>query len=161
MSVSSGGGKGKSRGLEAELNLTSFIDLLSTIVCFLLVSSVWVQISSMDLKQSHGTDGGAASETAALDVDFQGPGKAFITLKKNGKVLQKASVSESTNASLVKKLNLTVISLKNLPALKNTKIESVLVGSHPLVNHGDMVSVLDGLRLHGFKNIGIKPNEGR
>jgi biopolymer transport protein ExbD len=125
MSVSAGGGRGKGKSLEAELNLTSFIDLLSTIVCFLLVSSVWVQISSLDLKQSHGTDGGAATETAALDVDFQGPGKAFLTLKKGGKVLQKTSVSEATHKRLVESLNLAVISMKQIPALKNAKIESV------------------------------------
>jgi biopolymer transport protein ExbD len=144
--------------LNSELSLTSFIDLLSTIVCFLLVSSVWVQVASMDLKQSEGTDGGAPKETAALDVDYKGPGKAFLRLKVAGKSVKEMALSEVENKTLVEKVNLAVISFKQLPMLKNAKIESVLVGTHKDVTHGEMVALLDGLRIHGFSNIGVKPN---
>jgi biopolymer transport protein ExbD len=144
--------------LNCELSLTSFIDLLSTIVCFLLVSSAWVQVSSMDLKQSEGTEGGAAKETASLDVDYKGPGKAVLRLKMAGKPIKDLSLAEPENKALVKKVNLAVISFKQLPALKNSKIESVLIGAHKEVTHGEMVAMLDGLRIHGFSNIGVKPN---
>lgn len=144
--------------LNSELNLTSFIDLLSTIVCFLLVSAVWVQVSSMDLKQSHGTQAGAPTETAALDVDFTGASMARVTVKKSGRILKQTVVKKEGIKELVKHVGLAVISFKQLPALKNSKIESVLVGTHRLVTHGEMVAMLDGLRIHGFSNIGVKPN---
>ncbi|MBY0515981.1 MAG: biopolymer transporter ExbD [Bacteriovoracaceae bacterium] len=148
------------RELNSDLNLTPFIDLLSTLVCFLLISAVWIQVASMDLKQSHGTDSGAPKETAALDVVLGEPGSATVILKKGSKTLNRTQLKEASNKELVTALQKTVVGLKNLPAMKNSNIESVLVAPHAKVIHGDMVSVLDGFRLNGIMNIGVKPSAG-
>lgn len=42
------------RHLDFELNLIPFIDLLSTCICFLLMTAVWTQIGTMDAKQAVG-----------------------------------------------------------------------------------------------------------
>lgn len=152
---------GAKKELNTELNLSSFIDLLSTLVCFLLVSAVWVQVASLDVMQSHGTDSGAPSEAAALDIDFVDAGKANLILKKGGRVIQKTVVQQTEIKALVEKINLAVISFKQMPALKNARIESVLIGTHPKLIHGDMISVMDGLRMHQITNIGVKPAGGK
>jgi hypothetical protein len=41
-------GLGGRKDLNADLNLTPFIDLLSTIVCFLLITAVWIEIGTVD-----------------------------------------------------------------------------------------------------------------
>jgi biopolymer transport protein TolR len=146
--------------LNSDLNLTPFIDLLSTIVCFLLVSAVWIQVASMDLKQSQGTEAAAPTETAALDVDFAGHSAVNLTLKLGAKTLHKTVLKEADIKALVQKLNLAVISLKALPAMKGADIQSVLVGPHLEATHGDMIAVLDGLRVHGISNVGVKPTGG-
>ena len=46
MSGSGGHGGGK-KSANAELNLVPYIDLLSTLICFLLITAVWQQISSL------------------------------------------------------------------------------------------------------------------
>src|SRR3954467_14672767 len=46
VSVDTGSGKGR-KGVDAELNLIPFIDLLSVCILFLLMTAVWVQISKM------------------------------------------------------------------------------------------------------------------
>jgi len=46
VSIDSGGGKGR-KGVDAELNLIPFIDLLSVCILFLLMTAVWVHISKM------------------------------------------------------------------------------------------------------------------
>ena len=46
----SGGHRGK-RPLDAEINLVPFIDLLCSLISFLLMTAVWMQISSLELKQ--------------------------------------------------------------------------------------------------------------
>ena len=148
------------RELNSDLNLTPFIDLLSTLVCFLLISSVWVHVASMDLKQSHGTDSGAAKETAAVDVLLGTPGKATIVLKMGNKQLNKTELKTASTKDLVVELQKTILKYKNLPTLKNANIESVLVSPHVQITHGDMVVVLDGFRVNGITNIGIKPNAG-
>jgi biopolymer transport protein ExbD len=151
--------KGK-RELNSDLNLTPFIDLLSTLICFLLISSVWVQVASMDLKQSHGTSAGAARESAAVDVILGKPGVATLILKMGSRSLNRTTITADSTAELVVKLQKQIITYKNLPALKNATIESVLVAPHAQVMHGDMVKVLDGFRVNGITNIGVKPMAG-
>jgi len=48
----SGGGRGK-KSLDAELQLVPFIDLLCTLISFLLMTAVWNQISRLELKQGN------------------------------------------------------------------------------------------------------------
>ncbi len=147
--------------LNNELNLTPFIDLLSTLVCFLLISAVWVTVASMDLKQSHGTEAAAPRESAEMDVTLDGPASATLNLKFAGKAVHKVSFKEESTQALLAKFSETLPQIKKHPALKGALIESVLVSPHQKVTHGEMVSVLDGLRLQGLSNIGIKPTEGK
>ena len=44
MAGGSGGGGGK-RSANADINLVPYIDLLSTLICFLLITAVWQQVS--------------------------------------------------------------------------------------------------------------------
>jgi len=135
------------RELNNELMLTPFIDLLSTLVCFLLISAVWTTVATMELKQSHGTAAGAPREAAELDVALGAPGSATLVLKD-----AKALVAEMGRA---------LIAMKALPTMKNVTVESGLVSPHALASHGDLVAVLDGLRLQGLSNIGVKPSGGK
>lgn len=48
----SGGGRGK-KSLDAQLQLVPFIDLLCTLISFLLMTAVWNQISRLELKQGN------------------------------------------------------------------------------------------------------------
>jgi len=45
----SGGGK---KSLNVELNLVPFIDLLTCLICFLLMAAVWIQIGKISVSQS-------------------------------------------------------------------------------------------------------------
>lgn len=148
------------RELNSDLNLTPFIDLLSTLVCFLLISAVWIQVASMDVKQSHGTEAAAPRETAAVDVILGAPGEAVVVLKLGSKTLNRTPVKTADNKALVAEMQKLVIKYKNLPAMKNGQIESVLVAPNAQVKHGELIAVLDGFRLNGIANIGVKPSAG-
>jgi biopolymer transport protein ExbD len=54
MGASGLGGGGK-RNVNVELNLVPFIDLLSTLICFLLMTAVWQQLASMSTNSSSTT----------------------------------------------------------------------------------------------------------
>lgn len=58
-SIPNPGGGGK-RSLDAEINLVPFIDLLCSLISFLLMTAVWMQISSLELKQ--GSDNSEQTE---------------------------------------------------------------------------------------------------
>lgn len=59
--VETGKGNGK-KSLNVDVNLVPFIDLLSTLICFLLIAAVWLQLGSVNVKQAYGT-GGSAEKT--------------------------------------------------------------------------------------------------
>lgn len=52
MGVSVEGGKGGKKSVAANLNLVPFIDLLSTLITFLIATAVWVELSSMPVDQA-------------------------------------------------------------------------------------------------------------
>jgi biopolymer transport protein TolR len=66
MSVGVGGG-GK-RSVNSELNLVPYIDLLSTLICFLLLTAVWSQIASLSAQGSPpGTESAAPDQKPPPD----------------------------------------------------------------------------------------------
>lgn len=52
VSLPGGGGGGRGRNMNFDLNLVPFIDLMSTIIVFLIATAVWVQITSLNVEQS-------------------------------------------------------------------------------------------------------------
>ncbi|MDZ4677096.1 MAG: biopolymer transporter ExbD [Oligoflexia bacterium] len=54
--MSAGGLGGGKKGVSADLNLVPFIDLFSTLICFLLITAVWQQIAVLSTQGSAPTD---------------------------------------------------------------------------------------------------------
>lgn len=50
--MAGGGGGGGKRSANAELNLVPYIDLLSTLICFLLITAVWQNITVISTNTS-------------------------------------------------------------------------------------------------------------
>lgn len=50
--IQDGGGKGGRRGANFELNLVPFIDLMSVLITFLLITAVWTQVSMIQIGSS-------------------------------------------------------------------------------------------------------------
>ncbi len=152
--------KGKRRELNTELNLTSFIDLLSTCVCFLLITAVWTQINSMEVRQSHGTEASQASEQLELDLKFINAENVKITLKGD-KLKKELSVentaTENFKANLSSKFSQWVNSLGQEHKLK---IAAAMVHPAEGVNYARLVDALDVLRKSHITNIGIVPTKG-
>lgn len=156
-------GFGQKRSLEFELNLTSFIDLLSTCTCFLLVTAVWIQIGSVEIKQSHGTEAAAEKKDSLdLDVVYKDPTQLTLNLKKNGKQLKSIPVIGDTHEVLVAKLN-TVLASEVLSSKSQAKVEIGVATITPrsTVNYGQLVSTLDILRKNKIVNIGVLTAKGQ
>lgn len=153
-------GKGK-KSLDFELNLTSFIDLLSTCTCFLLISAVWVQIGTVEIKQSHGTDAPAVTkESFDLDVVFKDPKELRLSLKKDGKQVKSIEVSAESNQAMLVKLN-EAIGTQIFSKDKKIEIAVATVTPKEGVNYGELVSALDVLRKNQIVNIGVLTARGQ
>jgi biopolymer transport protein TolR len=67
-----GGGSfgGKKKSVNVELNLVPFIDLLSTLICFLLITAVWQQISVVQTNTSATTTSDTPATPDEKKVDL-------------------------------------------------------------------------------------------
>lgn len=154
-------GLGGKRDLDLQLNLTPFIDLLSTMVCFLLITAVWIEIGTVEVKQSHGTEATAEKkESFDLDLVFQSPTELNLNLKKNGKRVHKLLVKGETFEGMLANLNSDIgsqiLNYKN----KAIDIAAATVTPRSTVNYGNLISTLDVLRKNKIINIGILTARG-
>ena len=69
MGASGLGGGGK-KSTNVELNLVPFIDLLSTLICFLLITAVWQQINVLSTTTSSTTSSDSATPPDEKKVDL-------------------------------------------------------------------------------------------
>ncbi len=157
-------GHGAKKELDFELNLTSLIDLLSTCTCFLLISAVWIQIGTVEIKQSHGTEAAAAAKDSFdLDLVFKSASDLHLQLKKDGKPVKGIDVKADTNEAMLIKLNEAIANqiLNKDNKSKKMTIAVATVTPKSTVNYGQLVSTLDVLRKNQIVNIGVLTAKGQ
>ncbi len=159
MMPSSGG----RRSLDAEINLVPFIDLLSVCICFLLMTAVWIQLSTVQVKQSHGTEAGPAGNYE-LDLRFGGPTSVEMALKKQGKTVKKASFQSAEFNQLMASLDTQLTAWLSPISAPNaaSPVTAAMVSPKAGVTYGNLVSAMDVLRKHQIVNLGVVPiGEGK
>jgi biopolymer transport protein ExbD len=146
--------------MDAEINLVSFIDLLSMCICFLLMTAVWLEVGSLQVKQSHGTDAPASnSQSRELSLKVVSPTRAELVMKQGGRVLQKAAFKGDSIAGLARQIDQTVAGwVKGAgQGAANSAISAAMIESSASVSYGDLVQVMDSLRRNQVVNLGIVP----
>jgi len=147
----------KKQHLDFEVNLIPFIDLLSVCICFLLLTAVWIQVASMNVKQAIG--GQPQSETVKKPV-------VWVYLGKDGELSLDIQDSKSVPGNLRKirlpavdqkinyeKLSATVGQIKTLDPL----ISSVLIQPLGKSSYEDIIKVMDEFKRNGLSNLGVSP----
>jgi biopolymer transport protein ExbD len=71
-----GGGKGGKKDLDAQVNLVPYIDLLMTIMTFLVMTAVWTQLATLEVQNS---SGGQAEEKDEKDENKPKPIFVIVT----------------------------------------------------------------------------------
>lgn len=155
--VGGSGGSGRRKSLDAEINLVPFIDLLSMCICFLLMTAVWTQLSSVQVKQANGTEGAAdTKQTFDLDVKFVSSAKMTLTLKHSGKTLKTVEASGTEPAIALTALDSQLKSLK-AGFKPGQEISAVMLTPKEGVDYGTLVSVMDVFRKNKLVNLGVVP----
>lgn len=138
-------------GLNVDLNVVPFIDLLSALVLFLLLGAVWVQISAM--KASVDAKGGAATEAVAPPPSKRVEVRVIAT----GYELKWPSSGRLPN-SLMKKSgawDLPGLSSVMASALKTGVVDSASVGGIDGVPYGQVVLAIDAVRDAGIARVAL------
>ncbi|MAZ48184.1 MAG: hypothetical protein CME65_06455 [Halobacteriovoraceae bacterium] len=155
-------GLGSKKELNAELNLTPFIDLLSTCVCFLLITAVWIEIGTVEIKQSHGTEAAASKkETYDLDIVYKNPTQVRLNLKRNGRRVKGFKVESESTESLQAVLDQTIKEKVLTFKKKAIEIATATITPRSTVQYGQLVETLDTLRSNEIINIGVLSAKGR
>jgi biopolymer transport protein TolR len=141
--VSEAGGKGNK--LNFELNLVPFIDLLSALVLFLLLSAVWVQMGALPTQaEAPGKSETVQTETSKLAVLLTGKGMQLTWPNSLGGP-SSADKLESVGKFLTK-------------AVSEKKVTSASVSGTDAVTYGQVVQMIDQLKDFGLTSVGLNTN---
>ncbi len=84
-------GKGGKRSLDAAINLVPYIDLLMTIMTFLVMTAVWTQIAALEIQNTSG-----GQEQQEKDKDEDPPKPIFVLLTESNSSVQEEGAEAST-----------------------------------------------------------------
>lgn len=167
--ISESGGSGK-RSLNPDINLVPFIDLLSVCICFLLISAVWLQVGSIQVKQAYGTDAeDAPKETFDIDIGFVDAfGIKLLLKQKNQTVLAldiKSDTRDGFKAAVNDNLEATIAKLRGAHVGGETLavpdlIASATITPAKVATYEALVTVMDALRKHQIVNLAVIPKAG-
>ncbi len=143
--------------LDFELNLVPFIDLLSVCICFLLITAVWLNVGSLNVKQAVG--GQSAAETTKKPL-------MMVVLEATGEVSLEVQESQRVPANLRKfrveaqagKVNSQEVE-KILTELKNLEpdLRTALIQPKAQTVYEDIVGLMDQFRKSGMIDLGVVP----
>lgn len=147
----------KHKHLDFEINLIPFIDLLSTCICFLLLTAVWVNVGAMNVKQAVG---GQAAEGSSKKPTL------WVMLEESGDLAIEARDSVLPQKLTKLKISATADKKPNLSELAN--IVGQMKATEPAINtaliqpqagsiYEDIIGVMDQFKKSGVFDLGVSP----
>lgn len=142
--------------LDFELNLVPFIDLLSTCICFLLMTAVWTQVGSMDAKQAVGGQPAAETEKKpTIWVNFADKGALDLEVKdaRVAKNLARVKVESADGRPNWEKLESLVKELRK----QDPGLTTALIKPQAASIYEDIIDLMDRFKKEGVINLGVSP----
>ncbi|MBK9293176.1 MAG: biopolymer transporter ExbD [Oligoflexia bacterium] len=144
--------QGGKREIDVELNLVPFIDLMSTCICFLLITAVWTQVSMIQIgssiygkKTSTGQVEQPTREQVNLKIDISRQGYTVRIGKQSLKIPKVAD--QFDQAALMNEL-------KNIKARYPEKSDGIISLTDE-IKYDELIKGMDSLMLSGFPEIAI------
>ncbi len=141
--------------LNFELNILPILDILSVLICFLLLTAVWVQVGTIDTKQAIGDNTATAGKN---------PPSIWVTVANDGVVtlslrdLPKAQSLESQIPRTTTGVNWESLNAK-LQALRNQwpDLKTGIVQPSSQTPYKDVIRLMDQLKQFKFEGVGLSP----
>ena len=145
----SGGGK---KALNVDLNLVPFIDLLTCLICFLLMAAVWVQIGKISVTQSG--QGAPTEQTPEerqqLNLVVAITPQGFL-LTGNGQTLEGGDILNKDESYDYDRLGAKLKEVHGLFPDKN----DIVVMSEDTIEYKDLINTMDVCLANEFPNISV------
>ena len=151
--VSAPGGRSSGKkSLNVELNLVPFIDLLTCLICFLLMAAVWIQIGKISVSQSG--QGAPTEQTPEererLNLVVAVTPQGFL-ITGNGQTLEGGDILKKDNQYDFERLG---TKLKEIHGLFPDKSD-IVVMSEDSINYQDLINTMDVCLVNEFPNISV------
>lgn len=150
-------GRGRKKSMNFELNLIPFIDVLSTCICFLLVTAVFINLGSINTSQAVGS---------VADKDQKKTGSVIVSMGGGGDVRFEAKdvkgFSRDLNLVTVKGVNGKPNYTKTEEWIKSftsrfTNVKTVLMMPNPTSKYDDLIQLMAQFKKNSMDQIGIAP----
>ena len=141
--------------LNFELNILPILDILSVLICFLLLTAVWVQIGTIDTRQAIG-DNSVENQAnpPSLWVSVEADGSMQLSMRD----LPKKQKMEVAVPRALKGVNMASFEQK-LADLKTKfpELKTVIVRPKQQTSYGDVIRIMDQLKKSAIDQVGLSP----
>jgi biopolymer transport protein TolR len=148
--------RSKKKHLDFEINLIPCIDLLSVCICFLLLTAVWLNVGSLNVKQAVG--GQSAAETEKKPM-------LWVIFGANGDL--SVDVQGSTLPATLQKLKIPGLNgqiqwsniVKAITDIKTAQPNLVTALIQPKADseYENIIQLLDEIKIVGLIDLGVAP----
>lgn len=158
MHIASSGKRGNKRGLNFELNLVPFIDVLSTCICFLLVTAVFVHLGSFHVSQAVGSEKSKQDDKPKGTVTASLGDRGDIRFSVKDVPGLSGSAAETTISGMDGKVNFQrtqdwIVSFSS----QHHDVKTVLIMPNPSSKYDDLVQLMAQFKKASLDQIGIAP----
>lgn len=136
--------------LDFEVNLLPIISLLAVLICFLLLTAVWVQYGSQNLNFAYGKT--ALKKTSSvISAQLDSSNNIFFYISgKNNKVIYKKTIKSKNTKINFKYLNRT---LKKIT--KKRSYKTAVISPSGNTSYQDIIKIMDMLKASSITDVGI------
>jgi biopolymer transport protein ExbD len=150
--MASVGGPGNS-GHGAELNLVPFIDLLSTLVIFLITTAVWTQVAAISVDKEIPKSGRNPQSIQYDQIDLilgpQGFVMEFTGSKRGG------AVTRETIKKIGSEYDFDHLGKRLKELVHSYSFATITVGADDRIEYSKVVRALDLAKSIGFSSVGL------
>ncbi|MBX2993874.1 MAG: biopolymer transporter ExbD [Bdellovibrionaceae bacterium] len=144
--------------LDFELNLVPFIDLLSVCICFLLLTAVWLNIGTMNVKQAVGGQPAAETEKKPIIWVFMGE-KGDLTLEAKDASrlpagLRKLTIAAGSDGAVnAEQFDQVMAKMKE----SEPDLRTALIQPKAQTSYETIIDLMDRFKKAGLNDLGVVP----
>lgn len=141
--------------LDFEINILPILDILSVLICFLLLTAVWVQVGALSTQQAVGDN--TISQKAnppSLWIGVEKSGTLHLSLRD----VPSTTGAETTLSGNQQGVNWQALSTK-IQSLKSQfpTLNTVVIRPEATANYGVVIQLMDQLKQNQMTEVGLSP----
>lgn len=140
------------KDLNFEINILPILDILSVLICFLLLTAVWIQVGTLDTKQALGDNSiSGAKNPPSLWIQMKDGNLRFDLRDVK---IARAGLEEVMSGQV----NWDRVTAK-IQAIRSQipDLKTVVIQPDAKTNYGDVIHMMDQLKKNQLIDVGLSP----